>query len=372
VKWSWKIGEFAGIGVYMHATFLLLIGWVALVHWQEGQSLAAVVSGVGFILALFACVVAHEYGHALTARRYGIKTKDITLLPIGGVARLAKMPDDPRQELWVALAGPAVNMVIAAGLFVWLFVTNAVSPIGDVDVTRGSFLERLMLVNLFLVGFNLLPAFPMDGGRVLRALLATRLEYTRATQIAAGVGQGMALLFGFAGLFSNPFLLFIALFVWIGATQESGMVQMKAALGGIPVSRAMITDYRALASTDQVRHAVDLILAGSQHDFPVVDDGRVVGILTRGDLFSSLSTRGQDATVGSVMQTEFRAADAFDMLESAMQQLQECACHTMPVVRGDRIVGLLTMDNVGEFVAIQAALGGRRGAAAQAQGMMAS
>ncbi len=371
MKWSWKIGEFAGIGVYMHATFLLLVGWVALVHWQEGQNLAAVVSGVGFILALFACVVAHEYGHALTARRYGIKTKDITLLPIGGVARLAKMPDDPRQELWVALAGPAVNVVIAAGIFAWLLMTNALAPVADVDVTRGTFLERLMLVNVFLVGFNLLPAFPMDGGRVLRALLATRLEYTRATQIAAGVGQGMAFLFGFVGLFSNPFLLFIALFVWIGATQESSMVQMKSALSGIPVNRAMITDYRTLASTDRLRDAVDLILSGSQHDFPVMDDGRVVGILTRGDLFSTLSTKGQEVSVGSVMQTSFITIDSFDMLESAMQQLQECACHTMPVVRGGRIVGVLTMDNVGEFVAIQAALGGGR-PPAQAQDLMAS
>ncbi|MEW5984224.1 MAG: site-2 protease family protein [Acidobacteriota bacterium] len=372
MKWSWKIGEFAGIGVYMHATFLLLLGWVALVYWQEGQSLAAVVSGVGFIVALFACVVAHEYGHALTARRYGIKTRDITLLPIGGVARLAKMPEDPRQEFWVALAGPAVNVVIAAAIFAWLFVTNAAAPVTDVEVARGSFLERLMLVNVFLVGFNLLPAFPMDGGRVLRAVLASRMEYTRATQVAAHVGQGMAFLFGFAGLFSNPFLLFIALFVWIGATQEASVVQMRSALSGIPVNRAMITDYRTLSSADPVRHAVDLILAGSQHDFPVVDEGRLVGILTRGDLFSTLSAQGQNVQVGTVMQTSFRVVDALDMLESAMQQLQECACRTMPVVRGGHIVGLLTMDNVGEFVAIQAALGGSRAAPSHARDLMAS
>ena len=267
----------------------------------------------------------------------------------------------------MALAGPAVNVVIAVAIFAWLFVTNTVGPVTGVDVTRGSFLERLMLVNVFLVGFNLIPAFPMDGGRVLRAVLATRMEYARATQIAAHVGQGMALLFGFVGLFSNPFLLFIAFFVWIGATQESSMVQMKSALSGIPVNRAMLTDYRTLASTDPVQHAVDLILAGSQHDFPVVDDGRVVGMLTRGDLFSALSAQGQDAAVGGVMQTNFRSVDAFDMLEPAMQQLQECACHTMPVVRAGRIVGLLTMDNVGEFVAIQAALGGSRTAGRQAQ-----
>jgi Zn-dependent protease len=222
----------------MHATFLILIGFLALSYWSVGQSVEAVLAGVGFILALFGCVLLHEYGHALTARRFGIKTRDITLLPIGGVARLERMPDDPRQELWVALMGPAVNVVIAALLFVWLSLTSGIQPITELGIASGGFLERLMVINIFLVAFNMLPAFPMDGGRVLRALLALRLEYTRATQIAASLGQLMAILFGFVGLLYNPFLIFIAFFVWIGAAQEASMVQMKAALGGIPVSQA--------------------------------------------------------------------------------------------------------------------------------------
>lgn len=175
MKWSWKLGRFAGIDVYIHTTFLLLIGFIGVSYWLQERSLAAVVGGIGFILALFLCVVLHEYGHALTARRYGISTRDITLLPIGGVARLERMPDEPRQELWVALAGPAVNVVIAAALFGWLFINGSLMPLETLSVTSGSFLERLMLVNITLVAFNLLPAFPMDGGRVLRALLATRL-----------------------------------------------------------------------------------------------------------------------------------------------------------------------------------------------------
>ena len=361
MKWSWKIGQFAGIGVYMHATFLLLLGWVAVTHWIRDQSVAAVISGLAFILALFACVVAHEYGHALMARRYGIRTRDITLLPIGGVARLERMPDDPRQELWVALAGPAVNVVIAFLLFGWLTVTGGLAPVEQLGVAEGSFLERLMIVNAGLVVFNLLPAFPMDGGRVLRALLATRMEYTRATQVAANVGQGMALLFGFLGLVGNPFLLFIALFVWIGAAQEASLVQMKSALGGIPVGRAMLTDFRSLEPGDRISRAVELILAGSQQDFPVVDGGRVVGVLTRSDLLKALPARGADVVVSEVMQRQFQLVDSSDMLESAMLRLQECACHTIPVQHGGRVVGLLTMDNVGEFVAIQAALGGARG-----------
>ena len=176
-----------------------------------------------FILAIFMCVVLHEFGHALMARRYGIPTRDIILLPIGGVARLEKMPTQPIQELWVALAGPAVNAFIAVILFAWLKLTASWEPFQTLSVTTGPFFERLMAVNLFMIVFNMIPAFPMDGGRVLRALLATRKEYGRATQIAASIGQGIAVLFGFIGLLYNPFLLFIALFVWIGAAQEASI-----------------------------------------------------------------------------------------------------------------------------------------------------
>ena len=192
MKWSLKIGRFAGIDVYLHFTFLLLIGWVALIHWRQGQSAAAAVAGVVFILAVFFCVVLHEFGHALTARRYGIKTRDIILLPIGGVARLERLPTQPMQELWVALAGPVVNVVIAVLLFAWLKLTASLEPLQNLTLTAGPFLERIMAVNLFLIAFNMIPAFPMDGGRVLRAILATRKDYSRATQIAASIGQAIA------------------------------------------------------------------------------------------------------------------------------------------------------------------------------------
>jgi Zn-dependent protease len=361
MKWSWKLGTYAGIDVYMHATFLILIGFVALSYWAVEQTLISVLVGVAFILALFACVVLHEYGHALTARKYGIKTRDITLLPIGGLARLERMPDEPRQELWVALAGPAVNVVIAAVIFAWLWLTGSLSPLGQVGLTAGPFLERLMVVNLFLVGFNLLPAFPMDGGRVLRALLAMRLEYTRATQVAASLGQFMAIIFGFVGLFLNPFLLFIAFFVWIGAAQESSMVQMKSSLGGIPVSRAMITDFQTLSPYHRLGDVVELILKGYQQDFPVEEGGRVVGVLMRSDLMTALQNEGKETPVGRVMQKEFTTVDSYEMLETAFTKMQSCECHTMPVTHGGQLIGLLTMDNVGEFIAIQAALRPRRG-----------
>jgi Zn-dependent protease len=356
VKGSWKIGEAAGIGVYVHATFLLLIGWVALSYWLQGGDLATVLAGIGFILALFACVVLHEFGHALTARRYGIKTRDITLLPIGGVARLERMPEKPSEELKVALAGPAVNLVIAGVLWAGLLLAGNAAPLSGLSLTGGSFLGRLLMVNLLLVGFNLIPAFPMDGGRVLRALLATRLEYTRATQLAAALGQGIAFLFGLVGLFSNPFLVFTALFIWIGASQEASMVQMRSALGGIPVSRAMLTDFHALAPNDPLSRAVQLVLSGSQQDFPVLEDGSVAGVLTRADLLSALARGGQNSRVQDIMRPRFEVVESSEMLERASARLQECDCHTLPVTQAGRLVGLLTMENVGEFLMVRAAL----------------
>lgn len=363
MKWSWKLGEFSGIGVYVHATFLVLIGWVALTHWMEGESPSRVVSGVVFILALFACVLLHEFGHALTAKRFGIRTRDITLLPIGGLARLERMPDNPSQELIVALAGPAVTVVIAAALFLWLQFTTGWEPLSQLSVTGGSFVERLMMVNVFLAAFNLLPAFPMDGGRVLRSLLAMRMEYTRATQLAANLGQGIAFLFGLLGLLTNPFLVFIALFVWIGAQQEASLAQMTGALTGIPVGRVMVTDFRTLAPDDPLARAVELILRGSQADFPVVDDGRVVGVLTRGDLLVALSQHGESSRVADAMQQDFQVVDSFEMLDKAFARLQQCRCHTLPVTHGGQLVGLVTMDNLGEFLRIQAALHPGRGQA---------
>ena len=356
MKWSFKVGRFAGIDVFMHFTFLLLIGWVALMHWRQGQSIFSVVSGVTFILTVFLCVVLHEFGHALTARRYGIKTRDIILLPIGGVARLERLPTRPMQELWVALAGPAVNIVIAISLFVWLKLTASFEPLQMLTLTTGPFLERIMAVNVFLVIFNMIPAFPMDGGRVLRAILATRKEYGRATQIAASIGQGIAVFFGFIGLFYNPLLLFIALFVWIGAAQEASLAQMQSAIGGIPVQQAMLTDFKVLQKNDSLERAIELTLAGSQKDFPVMDNGRIEGILTQTDLLKGLSKRDRHPTISSAMQTDFVAVDSLEMLETAFARLKDCNCHTLPVTLNGKLVGLITMDNLGEYMRIQAAL----------------
>lgn len=357
MKWQWKLGRFLGIDVYVHATFLLLIGWVGYSYWLARRDWADVLNGILFILALFLCVILHEYGHALTARKYGIRTRDITLYPIGGVARLERLPEKPIEELWVALMGPAVNVVISAGLYAILFFTGGLVPLTEMTITSGSFLMRLMMVNVSLVVFNLIPAFPMDGGRVLRALLALRLEYVRATQIAATIGQGLAFLFGLIGLFGNPFLLFIAFFVWIGASQEAGMVQMKNSIGGIPVTRAMLTDFKTLSPRDTLAQVVGLILAGSQHDFPVVDaNGTVMGILERDAFIAALSQQGQSAPVVGVMRRDVPSVDSHDMVESALMFLQESGAKTLPVMHAGQFVGLITAENITELLMIRSAL----------------
>jgi CBS domain-containing protein len=257
--------------------------------------------------------------------------------------------------LKVALAGPAVNVVIALLLCGWVRASGGGATLEGVGVTTGTFAERVMMANVFLAVFNLLPAFPMDGGRALRAFLATRMEYTRATQRAAFIGQGMAILFAFVGLQGNPMLILIALFVWIGAGQEASMVQMKSALAGIPVRRAMLTDFRALAPASTLGDAADLVLAGSQQDFPVVADGRITGMLTRSDLLAALARGGRSATVADHMKRECATADVSEMLEAVLARLKGRDCHTMPVTERGALIGLVTMDNVGEFLMIQAA-----------------
>jgi Zn-dependent protease len=356
MKWQWKLGTFAGIDVFVHATFLLLIGWIGYSHWLQYGTIAKVAEGILFILALFLCVVLHEYGHALTARRYGIKTRDITLYPIGGVARLERLPDKPIEELWVALMGPAVNVVIAALLFAYLSLTGGLVPMTDLTVASGSFLARLMAVNVSLVLFNLIPAFPMDGGRVLRALLAMRLDYVRATQIAANIGQGLAFLLGLFGLFNNPFLLFIAFFVWIGASQEASMVQMRNSISGIPVTHAMQTRFDTLSPSDRLDRVVNLILAGSQQDFPVVEDGQFVGVLTRDDFIRALSQKGQNTPVMDVIRRNVPTVDSHEMVEMALMRLQESGAKTLPVMHRGRFVGLVTSENITEFLMIRSAL----------------
>ena len=360
MRWSWKFATVAGIPVRVHVTFFLLLAWFFWTGISRGMTEA--VQSVLFILAAFGCVVLHEFGHALTARRYGVVTRDITLLPIGGVARLDRFPRKPSQEVAIALAGPAVNVVIAGILYLVMRLSPVRYDFGDPTLLQRSFVARLFAFNVVVTVFNLIPAFPMDGGRVLRALLAMRLEYVRATRIAATVGQGLAFLFGVLGLFGNPMLILIALFVFIGAGQESTLVRMHSMFDGVPVQSAMITDFRALHADDPITRAVELLLEGHQQDFPVLDgrDGVVpLGILTRSDLLKAVAGGRTEARVGEVVRRSCVAVHPDEMLEDVFRRMQENGCPAVPVVLPGRgIIGMVTLENVGEFAMVQAARSG--------------
>jgi Zn-dependent protease/CBS domain-containing protein len=356
MRWSWKIGEVAGIGLYVHVTFWVLIFFILFMNWSHGHNLVTAFYGAVFVLVIFGCITLHELGHALAAHRFGVRTRDITLLPIGGLARLERMPDDPMEELWVALAGPAVNVGIAALLYVVIVAAGGGVSLQQFEWFGGNFLNKLMIVNLWLVAFNMIPAFPMDGGRVLRSLLAHRLEFGKATRISARIGQGIACLFGLAGLFSDPFLIFIALFVWSGAEQEASAAKMHVSVGDIPVQHVMLRDFHTLRPDETLADAVGHVLAGWREDFPVVFGDHVLGMLTREDMTKSLAQTGPDTRVRDSMRRDIGTVDPRLRLEQALVMIRECNCRSLPVVHDGRLVGLLTLDNVGEFLSIHSAL----------------
>jgi Zn-dependent protease len=352
-----SLGRAAGIDVRIHWTFLLLLVWVGWQHLSLGHGASAALVGVAFIVAVFGCVVLHELGHALTARTFGVGTRDITLYPIGGVATLDRIPDEPRQELLVALAGPAVNVAIAIGLALVLGLGNGLDSVEATPSVGAGLVANLLLVNIALGVFNLIPAFPMDGGRVLRALLAMRMDRVRATRVAASVGQGLAILFGVAGLFFNWFLLFIALFVYMGAEQEARAVEAKGAMQGATVADAMVRRVRTLHADAPLKEAMEELLAGEQIDFPVVDsEGRYVGMLYRDALIRGLAAGRLDEPIRTLAISGVTAAAPDAPLSDVVDQLGVSGGNGVPVVVEGTVVGLLTVQNVGEWMAVDKAL----------------
>jgi Zn-dependent protease/CBS domain-containing protein len=352
MRWSFGIGRIAGIRIELHVTFVLFVVWIATVQgFRAGDAARALMSAL-LLLLVFTCVLLHELGHALAARRYGIRTRNIILLPIGGLARLERMPENPVQEMVVAIAGPAVNVAILAVLSV-IATAMHVSPEGDMS---GGLLDALFAVNLMMVAFNLIPAFPMDGGRVLRALLALRLPYVRATRIASGIGQAIAVVFAIVGLFSNPMLVFVALFVFLAAGEEHALVQARSSLSGLPVRAAMVRDFQVLQSGDPLQRAVDLLMDGSQQDFPVLDGDRPVGVLTRSELLRALKSNGPMTRVGDTVIRRDETADPMEPLDEAVRRMREHGLSGLPVVDAGRMVGFVTLENVSELLLVQDAL----------------
>jgi len=359
-SWSLKLGRFAGIEVFIHWTFWIIIAWILLMHFQIGHGLEQGIWGVFFVLVLFACVVLHEFGHALTARRFGIATKQITLYPIGGIASLERMPEKPWQELLVALAGPAVNALIAAVL--WLYL-NAAGQIPDLSAMKEShsmlevpFLWGLYAANVVLAAFNLIPAFPMDGGRALRAILAFSVPRSQATRMAAGVGQFLAIIFVFLGFFYNFWLVFIGLFVYLGAGFEASQEHTQTLLSGLRVKDALIKRFTVLDPDMTLEEAVSSLLDSQDTEFLVSDDDRPVGILSKNDIYRGLSEKGNDAMIAEVMDRDFYVVSAEMTLQDFFGEVLNKGKDVAVVMDDSSLLGLIDRANIEEKLLIREAL----------------
>jgi len=357
MSWSVNIGSIAGTAIRIHVTFLLFLIWIFVAGWAAG-GVDDALSSLAFMVLLFACVLAHEFGHIFTARAFGVATPDVTLLPIGGVARLERIPEKPSEEFLVAIAGPLVNVAIAIVLIAVTPTHLSVAHFAAMESPKVSMIDRLAEVNLFLAVFNMIPAFPMDGGRVLRALLAIRLGHVRATEIAAMIGQWTAFGLGFIGLFSgNPILIFIAIFVYLAAASEAQMVSLRAMSRDVPITAAMMTQFATLTPDEHIDAAVETLLSTSQTAFPVVDDHRLIGVVGRAEIIRALRELGPTAAVSAVMVKDIPTIERSHRLEEAFRLLQEKAVPAVGVVDSrDRLIGLVTAETVGEMLMVKQAL----------------
>jgi Zn-dependent protease/CBS domain-containing protein len=339
------LGRIAGIPIRKHLTLLILLAWIAGTYAISGAGFSATVLGVTLVAAIFVVIVVHELGHALVARRYGIGTRDIMLLPIGGIASLERIPENPKQELAVALVGPAINLVIAAILYAFL-------PLTTVGTYANTIVHQLVYINVGLAVFNLIPAFPMDGGRALRAVLALRMGPARATDIAAKLGKVFAVAIGLVGLFTNPLLLVIAFVVWHGATQERALTQLKHAIAGVPVSAAMLRRVEAVTPEQPLEDAAALLLRGGLNQLPVIDHGKAVGVITRGDVASALAHAGPDATVASAPQHAIVEVSPADSLDVVLDKLRQAPDSVALVIDHGLPVGVLTAEHLAAYVSL--------------------
>jgi len=347
-----------GIDIKVHVTFPLILVWAAIQFGAlSNEGWTGAVFGVLVTLLLFGIVVLHELGHSFAALEYDIPISQIVLLPIGGVAQMGRIPDKPGQELVVALAGPAVNVVLALimiGLAALLQISLAPRALAGSlremgQLALAPIFRYLFITNIFIAVFNLLPAFPLDGGRVLRALLATRLPYARATAISVVIGQAMAWLLGLWGFLGGGFfMIFIALFIYIGAAQEGQLTQLRSVLNGLRVRQAFSRQAQTLAPDDTLQRAVDLTLSSFQANFPVCQDNRLVGILTQQRLLDSLQKTGAGSRIQDVMQTEFEQVGPDDGLFDVQQKMSDSRLDALPVMAQGEFLGLITQQDIAE------------------------
>lgn len=354
---SLKLGKLLGIPISIHWTFLLLLIWIFGSSIYKGSSIESALWSVAYILILFICVFLHELGHALMAKRYGIATRSIVLLPIGGVASLEKIPSEPKKEIAVALAGPAVNLVISGLLLVYHLIAGFPNiEAGTAFRLQASTLPfMVMIANVFLGGFNLLPAFPMDGGRVLRALLAIRMNRERATAAALKIATVFAVIFGVYGLFNNPFMVFIALFIFLGARGEYESVRTEFFISGYTAKDALMTRYTVLKADAPLSEAVSLLLSGQETRFLVEKEGSVSMILTKTDIIRGLDERGKESPIASSASSLTFCAPSDMLMQELLDNMRKEDVSLVPITEDGEIIGVVDLDNISEFQLIRMA-----------------
>ncbi len=355
MKGSFKLGKIDEINVYIHWTFSLLILFIVYVNYKAGQNTTQLLWSLLFIACIFLTVFLHELGHALTAKKFGIKTKDITLLPIGGLARLERLPEKPSEELMVAFAGPLVNIVLALGTSLFISLPNSseemVAQLAN-GVNANNFFLNFYLVNIVLAIFNLIPAFPMDGGRVLRALLSYKLERHVATKIAARIGQILAVGFIFLGFFANPFLIFIGLFVFMGAQIESEYTESKYMLKGYKVRDVLMKQYPTIDYNETLETAVKLMLDSQNKHFLVTQNGIPMGTLNREQIIEGLSKKEEEAELSSIIDKNLILLQADSLLEDVFELVYKHKSTLMLVIENNQLIGTLDTENLLEFILI--------------------
>jgi Zn-dependent protease/predicted transcriptional regulator len=357
MKLSLYLGSYRNVKVFIHWTFSLLLLWIIISNMRQGMPALDILWIIIFVLALFACVVLHEFGHALAAQKYGIQTKDIVLYPIGGIARLEKLPEDPKQELWVAIAGPLVNI----GLFIILsaflsFKGFDMESLEVIKIEPSTILLYLASANLILAIFNLIPAFPMDGGRILRAFLAIRLPRAKATQIAGGIGQFLAIFFIFFGLFNNPILVLIGIFIFLGAAAEVTHTQQESFLKGYKVKDAIMMKFQIVAFDAPLSKAVEKLLNSQATHFVVVKDDVAVGTLSRNEIIKGLKDGDENTKVEQVADFEPLRIETEEDLDEAWKKMLVQNRKVAIVIENGHFLGILDQENIGEFVMVKSAL----------------
>ncbi|HCQ28906.1 MAG TPA: site-2 protease family protein [Flavobacteriales bacterium] len=359
-----KIGTVKGIKIQIHWSFWIIVFWIMMTYYMQSHNVKDALMGGVFVLAIFACVVLHELGHALTAMHYGIKTKSITLLPIGGLANLEKIPEKPKQEFVIAIAGPMVNILITFILYFVLQATDMFPTQEDLKrmlqnnqkFSAQMFLFNLMAANMILALFNFIPAFPMDGGRMLRALLALKMDRVTATQIASSIGKTLAIVFIFLGFFFDFWLVFIGLFVYLGAGAEAIQEQNKVAFKGVKVKSAMMRKFPSFAETETLEDVVKHMLKTQDKEFLIFDINftQVVGVLTQNEILTGIQTYGGDTLVSEVMNRDFVVLHENEDLNEAYLKLLSSGLSAAPVVNDEgQVVGMIDSDNIKEFMILK-------------------